>query len=74
MAGGVVWVPFELVSANYTLPLPQGSGCFQANSNGLASGNHRLEPIVHGLCEVIERTRPRSGGCGPTGAPWTRPA
>lgn len=55
MAGGVVWVPFELVSANYTLPLPQGSGCFQANSNGLASGNHRLEAIVHGLCEVIER-------------------
>ena len=24
-------------------------------SNGLASGNHLLEAIVHGLCEVIER-------------------
>ncbi len=53
--GGPLWVPFELVSANYTLPLPPGSGCFQANTNGLASGNHRLEAISHGLCEVVER-------------------
>jgi ribosomal protein S12 methylthiotransferase accessory factor len=49
------WVPLELVSTNYTLPLPPGSGCFQANTNGLASGNHRLEAISHGLCEVVER-------------------
>lgn len=55
MGGGRAWVPFELVNANYTLPLPPGSGCFQANTNGLASGNHRLEAINHGLCEVIER-------------------
>jgi ribosomal protein S12 methylthiotransferase accessory factor len=48
-------VPFELVSANYTLPLPPGSGCFQANTNGLASGNHALEAVCHGLCEVVER-------------------
>ena len=48
-------MPFELVSANYTLPLPPGSGCFQANTNGLASGNHRLEAMCHGLCEVVER-------------------
>jgi ribosomal protein S12 methylthiotransferase accessory factor len=55
IGGGSVWVPHELVSANYTLPLPAGSGCFQASSNGLASGNHRLEAICHGLCEVVER-------------------
>ncbi len=55
LGGGAVWVPFELVSANYTLPLPPGSGCFQANTNGLASGNHRLEAVSHGLCEVVER-------------------
>lgn len=55
LGGGAVWVPFELVSANYTLPLPPGSGAFQANTNGLASGNHPLEAISHGLCEVIER-------------------
>jgi YcaO-like protein with predicted kinase domain len=55
MGGGPIWVPFELVSANYTLPFPTGSGCFQASSNGLASGNHPLEAICHGLCEVVER-------------------
>ena len=55
LGGGPIWVPFELVSTNYTLPLPPGSGCFQANTNGLASGNHSLEAISHGLCEVVER-------------------
>jgi ribosomal protein S12 methylthiotransferase accessory factor len=55
MDGGSVWVPFELASANYTLPLPTGSGCFQANTNGLASGNHWLEAVSHALCEVVER-------------------
>jgi ribosomal protein S12 methylthiotransferase accessory factor len=55
MGGDAVWIPFELVSTNYTVPLPPGSGCFQANTNGLASGNHLIEAISHGLCEVIER-------------------
>ncbi len=53
--GMSVWLPYELVHTDYTLPLPQGSGCFAANTNGLASGNHRLEAISHGLGEVIER-------------------
>ncbi len=53
--GAPVWLPYELVHTDYTLPLPQGSGCFAANTNGLASGNHRLEAISHGLGEVIER-------------------
>jgi ribosomal protein S12 methylthiotransferase accessory factor len=55
LGGNAVWLPFELVSTNYTLPLPPGSGCFQANTNGLASGNHPVEAITHGLCEVVER-------------------
>lgn len=50
-----VWVPYEIVHTNYTVPLVQGSGCFQATSNGLASGNHALEAINHGICEVVER-------------------
>ena len=50
-----LWLPYETVHANYTLPLPPGSGCFAASTNGLASGNHILEAISHGLCEVIER-------------------
>jgi ribosomal protein S12 methylthiotransferase accessory factor len=43
------------VHANFTLPLPTGSGCFPLTTNGLASGNHPLEAISHGLCEVVER-------------------
>jgi len=50
-----VWLPYELVHTDYTLPLPSGAGCFPATSNGLASGNHLLEAIVHGVCEVVER-------------------
>lgn len=50
-----LWLPYETVQTNYTLPLPAGSGCFVANTNGLASGNHLFEAISHGICEVIER-------------------
>jgi len=50
-----MWVPYELVSMDCTLPFPTGSGCFSATSNGLASGNHLLEAISHGICEVVER-------------------
>jgi ribosomal protein S12 methylthiotransferase accessory factor len=55
LSGADVWLPYEVVHANYTLPLPPGSGCFVAGTNGLASGNHLLEAICHGLSEVIER-------------------
>ena len=50
-----LWVPHELVHTNYTLPQPTGSGCFPANTNGLASGNHIWEAIAHAVYEVIER-------------------
>lgn len=50
-----VWVPFEMVHTDFTLPLPSGSGCFTMSSNGLASGNHLLEAISHGICELVER-------------------
>jgi ribosomal protein S12 methylthiotransferase accessory factor len=50
-----VWMPYELVHMNYSLPLPTGSGCFVMSSNGLASGNNLLEAINHGISEVIER-------------------
>jgi ribosomal protein S12 methylthiotransferase accessory factor len=49
------WVPYELVHTNYTLPRGPASGCFPANTNGLASGNHVLEALSHGICEVVER-------------------
>ena len=49
-------MPYETGShTNYTVPLPDGHGCFAASSNGLASGNTRIEAISQGICEVIER-------------------
>lgn len=48
-------VPYELVHTDYRIPLPEGSGIFAASSNGLASGNHPIEALIHGLCEVVER-------------------
>jgi YcaO-like protein with predicted kinase domain len=53
--GEKVLVPYEMVHTNYTLPLPDGHGCFSASSNGLASGNNLIEAISQGICEVIER-------------------
>ena len=50
-----LWLPYELVHTNYTLPMPSGSGNFTPSSNGLASGNHLLEATSHAICEVIER-------------------
>ncbi|MBN9671262.1 YcaO-like family protein [Roseibium aggregatum] len=53
--GTAVWLPFEMVHSNYTVPAITGSGCFVSCTNGLASGNHILEAIAHGICEVVER-------------------
>lgn len=50
-----VLVPYEMVSTNYTLPRPTGSGIFVSTSNGLASGNIIEEAYSHALSEVIER-------------------
>lgn len=55
MADRPLWLPYETVHLDYTLPLPTGHGCFVPSSNGLASGNHILEAISHGISEVIER-------------------
>jgi len=50
-----IWLPYESVHVNYALPLPQGTGCFASSTNGLSSGNHLLEAISAGICEVVER-------------------
>ncbi len=72
VSGRPIWVPHELVSADFTAPALPGSGLFQATTNGLASGNHRLEAILHGLYEVVERdavalwqamSEPRQAAC-----------
>jgi YcaO-like protein with predicted kinase domain len=50
-----VWVPFELVHTNYTLPLPSCSGAFMMSDSGVASGNDPLEATSHAICELVER-------------------
>jgi ribosomal protein S12 methylthiotransferase accessory factor len=55
LTGDDVLVPYEMVHTNYTIPLPDGHGCFTSSSNGLASGNALVEAISQGICEVIER-------------------
>jgi len=54
MRGRACWVPFSTVSADF-VGREDPRDPFHRTSNGLASGNHLLEAIVHGLCEVIER-------------------
>jgi ribosomal protein S12 methylthiotransferase accessory factor len=53
-AGAPIWVPREAVTLDCVMPATHQPR-FDRSSNGLASGNHLLEAIVHGLCEVIER-------------------
>jgi ribosomal protein S12 methylthiotransferase accessory factor len=49
------WVPAELVHTDFKSSLADCADYFVATSNGLASGNHLLEAISAGICEVIER-------------------
>jgi len=53
--GAPIWVPFELVHTNYTLPLPTCSGAFSMSDSGVASGNDPLEATSHAICELVER-------------------
>ncbi|MEM7424434.1 MAG: YcaO-like family protein, partial [Pseudomonadota bacterium] len=55
LGGGMKWLPFETVHANYALPEPPHSGAFTATTNGLASGNSAEEAVLHALLEVVER-------------------
>jgi ribosomal protein S12 methylthiotransferase accessory factor len=50
-----VLVPRELVHADDRVVCPSGSRSFYATTNGLASGNHPLEALSHGISEVVER-------------------
>lgn len=55
LSGRTLWLPYELVSADFTEPSPTAAGLFQATTNGLASGNHWLEAVLHALYEIVER-------------------
>jgi len=49
-----VWLPFDTVNMN-TVRQPGSVPLFLGSSNGLASGNHMVEAVIHATCEVIER-------------------
>jgi YcaO-like protein with predicted kinase domain len=49
------WLPYEMVHCNYSYPPVTGDPSFIMTSNGLASGNHVLEAIEHGINELVER-------------------
>jgi len=55
VTGMTVPVPFELVSADFSVPAPPGFGVFQQTTNGLGAGNTLLEATLQGLYEVVER-------------------
>ena len=54
VSGEPVFVPHVRVNEDWSRPHPD-AGLFHVTTTGLASGNHRLEAICHGLFEVIER-------------------
>lgn len=54
MSGERVLLPFETVSSNFVEPAGYRP-TFLKSTNGLASGNHLLEAVLHGLLEVVER-------------------
>jgi YcaO-like protein with predicted kinase domain len=62
-SGRQIIVPFDSVSMNFTTQAVFTG--LQRSSNGLASGNHRLEAVCHGLCEVIERDAEALWRAGP---------
>ncbi|MGD0648149.1 MAG: YcaO-like family protein [Acidobacteriaceae bacterium] len=53
-SGEQVWVPAHLAGYLWN-DVPHRSPFTVNDSNGLASGNNRLEAVYHALCELIER-------------------
>lgn len=53
--GRSCWLPADLIHTEFKSGETKFGDYFPASSNGLASGNHLLEAICSGLCEVVER-------------------
>jgi hypothetical protein len=47
--GAAIWVPYELVNADATVPWLPGSGSFLPSTNGLASGIRDSRPFITGF-------------------------
>ena len=54
MNGVPCWVPLDAVTVNFVGTPDCGTDLLRS-TNGLSSGNHLLEAVVHGFCEIIER-------------------
>jgi YcaO-like protein with predicted kinase domain len=52
ITGEPKWIPRELIDLDSTQVY---AGFFVSSSNGLASGNSRIEAVLHGLSEIVER-------------------
>lgn len=61
MAGEWAWIPYETVSTAF-VESPDRPPLFLKSTNGLASGNHLLEAVVHALYELVERDALTLGG------------
>jgi ribosomal protein S12 methylthiotransferase accessory factor len=55
ISGTSVWVPYEIVSVDLTVPVPASFGIFRQTTNGLACGNTPVEAMLQGLYEAVER-------------------
>ncbi len=53
--GEQVLVPYDLVHCDFTRRDGDPPPCFVVSSNGLASGNTRMEAVGHAICELLER-------------------
>ena len=51
----VTWLPLDLIDFSHSANQPILPHLFDVTSNGLASGNHKIEAISHAICEVVER-------------------
>jgi YcaO-like protein with predicted kinase domain len=49
-----LWVPFETVTLN-KVGFRYEHATFRVSSNGLASGNHLVEAVLHAIYELVER-------------------
>jgi YcaO-like protein with predicted kinase domain len=49
------WIPWEIVHTDYSFPTNHSGEHFLSGTNGIASGNHLLEALSAGVCELIER-------------------
>ena len=55
MDGRRIWLPFEIVHADWRASGPPASNCFAMSTNGLSSGDSFFGAVRHALCEIIER-------------------